>query len=145
MAKQNDIVTKLEDINKGLPALPKNIKDLLVMLAPWFALVAGILGVFGILSAFGLMSVFGGLGLAMGMNSGFNGIFYVYLLVGLVTSVLDLMAFPSLRMNKMKGWNYLLWSEALSLVVNVVSFNIVGVLFSLVYLYLLLQIKSYYK
>lgn len=128
-----------------LPALPANIKEVLVKIAPWLALVFGILGVLGSLAATGVVTALspfmilgGGLGVATG------GI--VGALLALIGSVLMLLAFPGLRDRKMTGWKWSFYSESVSVVSLLVALNLVGaVIGALVGFYLLFQIKSYYK
>ena len=66
--------TTLEGWFKKMPALPTSAVNVLVMIAPWIALVFGVLGILGGLAGLGLMSAFapfavvgrvGGYGLAM--------------------------------------------------------------------------------
>ncbi len=127
------------------PALPKSATDVLVQIAPWLALIFGVLGVLASLAATGLMTALspmmllgGGVGAATG------GI--VGAVLALVSSVLMLVAFPGLRDRKMAGWKYSFWSEAVSVVSSVVALNLVGaVIGGAIGFYILFQIKSYYK
>lgn len=127
------------------PALPKSATDVLVKIAPWIALIFGVLGVLGSLAATGILAALspfvalgGGLGVAAGGVVG--GI------LALVGSVLMLMSFPGLRDHKMAGWKWAFWSQAVSVLSSVVMLNLVGAVISaLIGFYLLFRIKSYYK
>lgn len=139
----NSIISTVEQWFKKLPNLPKNIQEFIVMVAPWAALIFGILGVIGGISALGLFSAYSPI--VMGMTYYNSGVGMVSLLLGLASSVLLLMAFPGLNKKKMGGWNWLFWSEVVSVISAIVIFSVGGIVFSLVGLYLVFQIKSYYK
>ena len=147
----NQVISMLEEWFSKLPALPANLKATLVKIAPWLALVFGILGVVGSLGgvlallglgAFGVsMMPYGGLSV---VNASAFGI--VVLLLGLAASVLMLMAYPGLKDQKMSGWKMAFWSEVVSLLGSLVAFNFVGLLVgALIGFYILFQIKSSYK
>ena len=142
--KTLNLVASVEDVYKKLPALAPSVREFIVTITPWLALIFGVLGVLASLSAFGLSAVFspfaamaGGVGLATGL--------LVAAVLGLVESVMMLVASPSLFKRKMAGWNLMFWSEVVAVVAAVISFSVVGVLVSLIAFYFLFQIKSYYK
>ena len=138
-------ITMMEEWFAKLPAFPVAARDIMVKIAPWFALIFGILGVLGSIAATGFLTVLspfvalgGGLGVAAG------GI--VAALGGIISSVLMLLAFPGLKARKVAGWKYSFYSEGVSVIAALVSFNLVGAVISaLIGFYLLFQIKSYYK
>ncbi len=138
-------IKTLEEWFAKFPPLPTGAKDVLVKVAPWLALIFGVLGVLMALAATGVMAVLspfvalgGGLGAAAGGVIG--GV------LALVSSVLMLLAFPGLRDRRMAGWKYSFYSELVSIVSSLVAFNLVGaVIGALIGFYLLFQIKSYYK
>lgn len=132
MAKNSgvDVVGMLEPLFDQLPKLPKNVRDTLVNIAPILALIFGILGVLG--------AVAGGV-----RSYGFG---YIAAFILIVSSVLLLVAYPSLKARKMKGWNLLFWGEILNLVYGVISMSILsGIIGAVIGLYLLFQVKSYYS
>lgn len=140
---EKQVIESMEDFFKKLPQLPANIREVLVKIAPWIALIFGILGVVAGLGAVGVspVAVMGGVGNSM------------FLLVSgiltIVSSVLMLMAFPKLQKHQYGGWRLLFWSEAVSVVASLVGItpaSIIGaVIGALIGFYLLFQIKSYYK
>lgn len=138
-------VTMSEEWFKKFPPLPANVKDILVKIAPILSLVFGVLGVLGAIAATGFLTALspfvalgGGIGLAAG------GI--VGSLLMLVSSVMMVLAFSGLKDHKLAGWKYSFWSQTVSVVASLISFNLVGAVISLVVgYYLLFQIKSYYK
>jgi heme/copper-type cytochrome/quinol oxidase subunit 4 len=140
-----DSLTKpIEKIYAGLPAIPASWRDVIVSVTPWLALIFGILGVFGSLSAFGISTVLSPL-VVLGGGVGTATSLIAVSIIGLVTSILMLIAFPSLLKRKMPGWKYLFWAELLGIVSSIVSFSVTGVVLGLVWLYFLFQIKPAYK
>ncbi len=137
--KATDIIGTLENFYKQVPNLPANAREVLVKIAPAISLIFGVLGVLVGLSALGLSP----LALLGGLHSSF-----VVLLTGiatLVSSILLLMAYPKLAKGKYKGWEYLFWSQSVSVISAVISLSLGSVLGMLIGFYILFQIKSYYK
>ena len=140
---EKQIIDSMEDFFKKAPQLPANIREVLVKIAPWIALIFGILGVVAGLGAVGIspVAVMGGVGNSM------------FLLVSgvltIVSSVLMLMAFPKLQKHQYGGWRYLLWAMVVNVVASLLGItaaSIIGaVIGALIGFYLLFQIKSYYK
>lgn len=140
----DSLAKSIEKMYAGLPAIPVSWRNVIVSIAPWLALVFGILGVFGSLSAFGISTFLSPL-VVLGGGVGTATTLIAVSIIGLVTSILMLIAFPSLLKRKMSGWKYLFWAELLGIVSSIVSFSVTGVVLGLVWLYFLFQIKSAYK
>lgn len=146
MAKSSvtNITDTVEEWFMKLPALPKEARDVIVKITPWLALIFGILGVLGSVAAFGIVTVFSPLAvMGGGIQAAGTGI--IAAILGLVSSALLLAAFPGTRKLKLSGWNFLFYSEAVSLLSAVLAISLSGILFSLIGLYLVFQIKSHYK
>lgn len=146
MAKSStdSVITTVEEWYSKLPNLPKDARELLVTITPWAALIFGVLGVLGGIGGLGVFSAFSPLVMAGGGAAALgSGIISAVLL--LVSSVLLLAAFSGTKARKLQGWKFLFWSEVVSVVAAVLSISILGVLFALIGLYLIFQIKSYYK
>ena len=149
----DQMIAMLEEWFGKLPALPANVREVLVKIAPWFALIFGVLGILG--GLMGLMALLGasamvasmGVPMAMDPSLGYYSVLgIVALVIGLVSSALMLLAYPGLKAGKMAGWRYLFYSEVVSLLASVVTLNLVGlVIGALIGFYLLFQIKSHYK
>lgn len=141
----DELVKTMEQWFDKLPQLPANVREVLVKIAPWLALVFGVLGVLASLAATGLMAALspfmvlgGGVGAATGGVVG--------AVLALVGSVLELASFPGLKDRKMSGWKLAFYSEAVGVISSVVALNLVGAVISAaIGFYLLFQIKSYYK
>jgi hypothetical protein len=140
----NSIITSMEQIYAKLPSLPTNVKDFIVMITPWLALIFGILGVLGSLSAFGISVVASPL---VALGGGFNAAtgLIVATIIGLVASILEIVAFPKLLHRKASGWTFLFWIEALGVLSAIISLSGVGVIMALIWFYFLFQIRPYYK
>ena len=140
----NSIIASMEQIYGKLPSLPTNVKDFIVTVTPWLALIFGILGVLGSLSAFGVSVVASPL---VAMGGGFNAAtgLIVATIIGLVASVLELVAFPGLLHRKKSGWMFLFWVEALGVLSAIISLSGFGVIMALIWFYFLFQIRPYYK
>lgn len=138
-----DLILKLEGFYKNIPALPTNIRDFLVKIAPWIALVFGILGVIGGLSILSLSPVAAVVGPRNIPGLVISGI------LAIISSGLLLFAFPKLRRFEKGGWRFLFWSEVISVVSSLITLsvgNLIGTLIgAFIGFYLLFQIKSYYK
>lgn len=143
----NGLITTLDTyLGKKAPALPLNIKDLIVKIAPWLVIIGVVLTIPTILAFFGLgafmmSSPYGGYALA---NS---GITYTLAIVFLaVTAVMRGLAIPGLLAKTKSGWMMLFYSTIVSLVYSILSFDIVGGLLGApISLYLLFQVREYYK
>ena len=122
--KANSVVVSMEKVYAKLPPLPSSVKEFAVAVAPWLALIFGVLGVLGSLSAFGLSTVFspvialgGGVNVATGL--------IIASVIGLAESVMMLVAFPSLLKRKAAGWTLMFWVEVLAVLAAVISFSAV--------------------
>lgn len=135
----DDIVKSLENIFKGLPHLPENVLEVLVKIAPWLALIFGALGVLGSILAmfFSPLALFGG------VQTG--AMVLIIGLLGLAMSALTLAAYPKLANRSYTGWIYLFWAEIISIVSALLSVSLGSVLGVVIGLYLLFEVKKYYK
>ena len=134
----------LEEWFKKLPSLPASAVDGLYSIAPWIALVFGVIGVLGALSGFGALTFLAPFAV-MGGASSYYGLGIISTVGWLVASVLMLLAFGGLKAGKISGWNMLFWSEVVSVVSSLVAFSLGTVVGAAIGFYLLFQIKSKYK
>lgn len=137
-----------EYFGKKAPQLPKNIKEVIVNLAPWVNIIILVLTLPLVLLAFGLGAIVAPISFLAGPSAGVTyGVTYtVSMAILAVALVFDVLAIPGLFSRSIKGWRFVYWSTLVSLVSNVVSFNIVGGLISAVIgLYFLFQIRELYK
>lgn len=115
---------------KATYQLPKEFKELLVKIAPWLALISGVLG---LLTAFNLWQF------ANRVNRWRDAIdqsigawipvedtrleltFWFAIVAILLFSVLALLAFPGLKSQKKVGWNLMFYSMIASIAYSIVS------------------------
>ncbi len=131
---------------KKAPVLPKSIKELLVSLAPWLELVGAIFSLRAISALFGFNAMMYGTpygGYMMGRAGYGFSLSTIFLLASMVLMIL---AIPGLFKRTKMGWNYVFYSVLVNAVYSLVTFNFFGLIVSsLISLYLLFQVKSYYK
>lgn len=135
-------------VKKAPFQLPTNAKEALVNFAPWLALIGGVLGLAAALTVFGLGSLLGPLALFGGpqfAGSYFSTYVFSSVLLG-VTGVMELMAMGPLKARKERGWRMVYYAQLIWIASYLVQFNLINaVVGGLIGLYLLFQIKSYYK
>lgn len=130
------------------PHLPPNIRQSLVDIVPWLALIGGVLGIAGILSAGMFTSmIFSFSFMVGGMMS---TVYAVGMLLGGVSAVLYLLAYQPLSQHRKTGWNYLFYALLLSVVsfaLNLIAgYGMAGQAVGLLLgLWLLFEIRDAYK
>jgi hypothetical protein len=148
---------KVQPVFKNLPQLPENFKKTLVSYLHIIVLVLAILGALGVLAAlvavlgaFTVIATFGGVV--------FGGLAAIGLIIALlaialsaVTVVLYFMAYKPLQAKQEKGWLLLfavslfgVMSCILNFVAGRIGSGVGSLLESLVILYILFQVRSYY-
>jgi hypothetical protein len=126
-----------------LPALPDNVKELIVKLSPWFALISMILMLPLILAVFGLGALVMPFSYLGGMHAGFGYTFSLIFTLGMI--ILELMAIPGLFKRQMKAWRLMYYSIILSLVQQLLRFDLFGlVIGGAISFYFLFQVRSKY-
>ena len=146
MARNNTVDSYIDvvgDYFKRLPELPRGGKEAIVGITPWLALVFGVLGVIAALAGLGVFTFLGSLAIVTGVRGAGSG--FIIVLLGLISSVLLLIAFPGTQKRQIKGWKFIYYSEVVGLVADIISLSLGGVVFALIGFYFLYQIRSYYK
>jgi len=148
------VVLIMEQLNKTLevylvkkaPALPKNIKEILVKFSPWISILMVVVGLPAVLALFGLGAMmYATPYTAYGMYRAGGG-FSIAILFLMGTLVLQALAVPGLMKRKMSGWNFLYYSVWLNAVYSLLNGQILSLLVgSVISLYFLFQVKSMYK
>jgi len=130
-------------LHKSLFALPDSLKELLVKLSPWFAVISMVILLPIILAAFGLSVIVLPFSYLGGLHMGLSYTIGLVFSFGMI--VLELMAIPGLFKRQEKAWRLIFYSILLSLVQQLLSFNLGGVIIGgAISLYLLFQVKSKY-
>ncbi len=131
-------------LSKSLPGLPDSAKELLVKLAPWLAVISMIVLLPVILAAFGLSAIALPFSYLGGLHMGFSYTIGMIFSFGMI--VLELMAIPGLFKRQERAWRLMFYSTLLSLVQQLINFNLGGlVIGGAISLYLLFQVKSKYS
>lgn len=141
--KQLDTLLETYLVHKA-PALPPKWKEVLVKFLPWIVLIVLILALPGVLILLGI-SAFVLPTSALMIPDAAGGISLAVIFL-IATIILDALAVPGLFKRSKSAWNLLFYSTLLSAVHSLISFNLGGLIIgTLISLYLLYQIKSYYK
>ena len=129
---------------KKAPGLPIKWKDFIVKILPWFTLIILILAIPLILAFFGISLVLLPFSFMGSLGTGLNA--FISWIVLVVASILHLLALPGLFKNKKQGWTYLYWGVLLNGVYNIFTLNLGSLVIGTgLSLYILFQIRSYYK
>ena len=143
----------LAPMYQNAPHIPENGRKVIVQIAPWAALVFGILGIVGLFTALA-----GGLFLTIG-TLGFATPYLLRALIPLafsaVSVALMLIAFPGLQAMKKSAWNLMFYATTVNVLGGVASvFGAYGYMMSgfagtiigaIIGYWLLFEIRSYYK
>ncbi|PIV09853.1 chromate transporter [Candidatus Roizmanbacteria bacterium CG02_land_8_20_14_3_00_36_15] len=123
-------------LGKKAPQLPQGLREFLVKIAPYLAIVGVV--IVTILAPF---SFLGGLKGGLGYGSGL-----IFTLVTLVMLIMEAMAVPGLFKRTTKGWRLLYYAALVSGVQTLLSFNLGGLVIGTgISLYILFQVRGYYK
>lgn len=136
-------------LREKAPSLPKNWKEFLVKIVPYFTILGVVLGVPAVLALLGMGTIFIPFSTIGGIMTGrpFLGLNYlIQALFLVIILVLEALAISPLFRKDKKGWQYLYYVALLNGVVNLFSFNLAGLIIGTgLSLYLLFQIKEYYR
>lgn len=140
----HNIESQIENfVTKTLPPLPEKGVEILVQLSPWFAVLGVILGVPTILTLLGVSRAaayyrLAGIGLGWG--------YQISNLLFIVQMVLSALAIQGLFARKLSAWRLMYYSAWVSILANLLSGEVVGMLIGgLLSFYLLFQVKKAYK
>ncbi len=145
----NDLEKKLEAyFTNKLPALPVSIKELIV---EWLWVLVLVSLIWMGVSFLMMMGTMLGWGMVMpiGLIMGFGVVWLGggVILAGMVAGIVLLWkALPLLKARKIKGWRFLFYALLISIGVDLVILNLLGMVINGgIGLYILFQIKEYYK
>lgn len=132
---------------KKAPAIPKGGKEFIVKIAPWLVIIGAVFGVFAIFSLLGATAMVAAIpGAAVGMAAALGPTFYITLILVIAVLALEVIALPGLFARKKAGWTWIFYSTLVSAVSSLISMNLGGLIIgTLLSLYLLFQVREYYK
>jgi len=142
----SQLETTLEEylVKKAPFTIPNNIRELLVKIAPWLVLIGVILAIPGILVLLGLGTIVAPFAVLGGVRA--IGTFSLSMIFVVIVLILEAIALPGLFKRSRSGWNFLFYATLVGVIQNIISFNIGGLIIgSLLSLYILFQVKGYYK
>lgn len=122
-------------------------REFLVKAAPYLVIIFLVMSLPAILMLLGMGSWLGGMvPQTMGMMAGFSAMMLVYGILAAAVFVMEAVAVPGLFARTKKGRNWLYYAQVLSFVVSLLSGSVLGAIIgAAIGLYILFQIKSYYK
>jgi len=128
-------------VKKAPFQIPDAGREWIVKFGPWITVVLLILTLPLLLFALGIGTIFMPFG-GVGYASGFGLLtLFVIAEIGLMIAAL-----PGLFARKMAGWRLLFYSQLVSIVYNLLSGAIIGgLLFGLIGLYILFQVRPLYR
>lgn len=149
--KKQSVLGQVEDLfeeylYKKTPALPENIREVLVKVTPWVNVIGIVLALMAlpvIFAALGLGAVlapFAALGGAGAVQLG--TMLLVSTLLMIPTLVLEIMAAKGLFALQARAWKLIFYVQLIMVVQALITFNIMGIVWALVFIYLLFQIRS---
>lgn len=143
----NKYLTQIEEkldlyFGQKAPAMPENIKELIVKYSPYLILIMMVLSLPALLFALGLGSIIMPFAFAGAYHPGFS----ISIIISLVAMVLEVMALPGLFKRTKNSWELMFYSSLLMIVSYILDFNIGSLIIGgAISFYILFQIKSYYK
>lgn len=157
-AKSTDLIAQLEPyFTKQAPfQIPANGRKLIVQFLPWVTLIVGVLAVLGLLSLLALLTGLSALTMgAVGVVAAVSPMLWLPVIALGAQAVVSFMAFPLLQKRSLRGWTLLFWVDVIYFAYNVLNAiaqpsyivgSLLGAVLGIVIgLYVLFQVKSYYK
>ena len=122
---------------------PAHIKEAIVKYVPWVNLVLLILLFPVILAVLGLGTLLVPVGFLGGIGAGFG--YTITIILSIVALILRILALKGLFARKRSGWVFTYYGNLTNVLLNIFSFSIFGLLFDALFLFILFQVRSYYK
>ena len=128
----------------SLPSLPKGLKEFIVNIGPWGVLVSLLLTLPAVLTLFGLGTMMAPFGYMMRARWMYG--FSLSWILVIATFGLNAWALPGLFKRQMSAWRLMLYSLLISAVGSLLTGEIISFIVGTgLSLYILYQVKSYYK
>ena len=151
-ANSKNLLAQLENtldeyFGKKAPALPQNIKEIIVKIAPYLVIIGLIFTIPAIFILFGL----GGLASTLAPVGGAQAVaslptMWIGILLLIPVIILEAMAVPGLFSKKIAAWRYVFWAQVIAIISSLVQLNIVGgIIGALIGFYILFQVKGLYR
>ncbi|MEI7750360.1 MAG: hypothetical protein WCJ25_05175 [Candidatus Moraniibacteriota bacterium] len=129
-------------VKKAPFTIPEDGKELIVKISPYITLIFAVMGlplIFGAIGLTALLAPMAFLGAHYGVTAFLSAIFAA------ISLILELIAVPGLFARSKKGWTFAFYATIVSVLGNIVSFDIVGgVIGAVIGWYILFQVKEKY-
>lgn len=122
---------------------PVNFREGFVKYWPVVSLVLLLLALPAILAFLGIGIAFMPVSFMGGVGAGFG--YTIVMILSVTRLVLGAMALPGLFNRKRSGWVLSYYAQLLSVLTSILSFSLIGILLSLLFLMLLFQVRDYYN
>lgn len=151
-AKGKDFKSYLGDVErlceeylvKKAPSLPEGAKEAIVKFGPWISLILIVMSAPLFLGLLGLGAVLMPVSFMGGLQAGMG--YTLSMVLALVALVIEVVALPGLFKRQKNAWYLMFYASLVGALQNLVTFNLGGlVVGTLLSLYVLFQVKSYYK
>lgn len=130
-------------IEKAPFQVPLNIKESIVKYVPWINLVLMIILFPVVLAVLGLGTIFTPVSFLGGVGAGFSFMLTIIFTVAIL--ILRALALPGLFNRKRSGWVFTYYGDLINVLLNIISLSIIGLLFDVLFLFILFQVRNYYK
>jgi hypothetical protein len=141
----SELETKLDDIfGKKAPQLPENVKEFIVKISPYLAIIGVIFALPAILTVLGIGAVAAPLALMGGVGA-FGG-FTIGLIFSAIMIVIQIVAIPGLFKRSLSAWRLLFYASLLSAASSLFNLQLGSLIIgTAISFYILFQVRSYYK
>lgn len=143
-----DLLKKLEDfltlylVTKAPYTIPPRVREKIVAIVPWINLILLITFLPILVALFGLNFALFSFVSTMGVYMNGWGLATIF---ALAVFVLEICALPGLFKRKKYAWTLVMYAALLTVISDVVFFSVGGILGGIIGLYILFQVKEYYK
>lgn len=134
-------------ISKAPFQIPDSLKEFLVKFGPYVMIVGLAFGLWAYVTLYSAYSSFSQYGAMFGVAWSFWTPTIIFSLMASVTAFgFQIKALPGLLARKKEGWEYMVYASLVSLVPNIISFQIFSFIIGFVIgMYILFQLKYMYK
>jgi hypothetical protein len=141
-------IQKLEDfltlylVKKAPYTIPSSAREKIVTFVPWIDLILAITFIPILVGLLGLSFLISSFAWSMGAYTHGWGLLTI---ISLASCALEVFALPGLFKRKKYAWNFVYYAALLGIASNVIYFSVGGILGGIIGLYILFQVKEYYK
>ena len=141
----NALENWFEDIfGRKAPQLPEKWREVIVKITPWVTLIIMLLALPAVLFVLGIGAVVLPVTAVVTMHTG--GMYWIGFILAVVALVLEAIAIPGLfKRSLASGWRFVYWASLITAISGLLSLNFGSLIGLAISLYILFQIKKYYR